>query len=118
MGNGEGVAFAGDCSSLLSTSSGLLWTEVGSPRPVFPTALAVAGGMTAIVGVERTVEECWTDSASDVGQYKGSMAHSVTGGVIGLVGTIVGAGTGFTLSHATMATTINRTIAMLSVYLI
>ena len=81
MGNGEGVAVAGDCSSLRFTSSGLLWSEAESPRPVFPTALAVAVGCTGNVGVTRTVG---ADSGSGVswsGQSGRSLAHRVDTGV-------------------------------------
>ena len=119
VGNGVGVAFAGDCSSLLSTSSGLLWTEVESPRPVFPTTLAVAVGFTRIVGVTRTVG---ADSGSGVswsGQSGGSLAHRVGTGVSAPAGTMVGGGVeSIPREHATMATATNRASAAPSVNLI
>ena len=91
---------AGDCFSLRFTSSGLLWTEVESPRPVFPAARAVTVGMTSNrrggpeqwknVGPTRRPGVSWS-AQSGRDQWR---IESVTGGVTALVGTIVGAGTG------------------------
>ena len=119
MGNGVGVAFSGDCSSLLSTSSGLLWTEVESPRPVFPAARAVAVGLTRIVGVTRTVGPTRVRGCPGQRNPEGSLAHRVGTGVSAPADTMVGAGVeSIPREHATMATATNRASTAPSVNLI